>query len=209
MPRAAAPESPKGDAHLDVKRFASARLCETWFEAEHARSPGIWMELAKAGGDATVTYAEAIEIALCFGWIDGRKEAKDDLSWRQKFTPRTARSRWSKINCEKAERLIAAGRMRPAGQQAIALARADGRWDAAYASPRNATVPPDLARALRAEPRAAAFFETIAAHNRYAVLYRVHEAKKPETRARRIATYVAMLAEGKTIHPETRSPRKK
>jgi uncharacterized protein YdeI (YjbR/CyaY-like superfamily) len=194
---------------LEVRHFGSAAVCEQWFEDEHERSPGIWIRFAKRGGQAaSVSYAEAIEIALCFGWIDGRKETLDDQFWLQRFTPRRSQSPWSKINRVKAEGLTKEGRMRAAGLRAIELAKADGRWAAAYESQSRAAVPPDLDRALRANPAARAFFATIASHNRYAILYRVHAAKKPETRARRIATYVAMLAEGKTLHPDSRSAGK-
>jgi uncharacterized protein YdeI (YjbR/CyaY-like superfamily) len=191
---------------LDVKRFASAAVCERWFEEQHLRSPGIWIQIAKRNARAgSVTYAEAVTIALCFGWIDGRKEALDERFWLQMFTPRRARSPWSRINREKAETLAKQGRMRPAGLKAIELAKADGRWAAAYESQSRSTVPADLQRALRANPAALAFFATIASHNRYAILYRVHTAKKPETRAQRIAKFVAMLAEGQTLHPNSRS----
>jgi uncharacterized protein YdeI (YjbR/CyaY-like superfamily) len=200
------PTVPTRTGDLDVKRFASAAVCERWFEEYHVQSPGIWIQIAKRGAPSpSVTYAQALEIALCFGWIDGRKEALDDHFWLQMFTPRRPRSPWSRINREKAEALSKQGRMRPAGLMAVELAKADGRWAAAYESQSRSSVPTDLQRALDANPAARAFFATIARHNRYAILYRVHTAKKPETRASRIATYVAMLAEGKTLHPNSRS----
>jgi len=208
-PNAKGDAASSGTRELEVRHFDSAGACERWFENEHERSPGIWIRFAKRGGrGASVSYAEAVEIALCFGWIDGRKEALDDQFWLQKFTPRRSQSPWSKINRVKAERLTKEGRVRAAGLKAIDLAKADGRWAAAYESQSRASVPPDLDQALRANPAARAFFATIASHNRYAILYRVHAAKRPETRARRIATYVAMLAEGKTLHPDSRSSAK-
>jgi uncharacterized protein YdeI (YjbR/CyaY-like superfamily) len=197
--------APAGRAEYEVKRFASAAAWERWLEKEHERLGGVWLMVAKGDADVrSVSYAEALEIALCFGWIDGQKKAHDDFAWMQKFTPRARRSRWSKINCAKADSLTKAGRMRPAGLRAIEQAKADGRWAAAYASQSRAEVPDDLERALRENPAAQAFFLTIASHNRYAILYRVNDAKKPETRARRIATYVAMLAEHKTLHPDSK-----
>jgi len=148
-----------------------------------------------------VTYAEALEVALCWGWIDGHKKAHDEVAWLQKFTPRRAKSLWSKINCAKAEALMASGAMRPPGLAAIESAKRDGRWDAAYASQSRATVPGDLQAALDASPKAKAFFATLKSVNRYAILFRVHTAKKAETRAKRIAEFVAMLAAHRTVHP--------
>lgn len=182
-------------------RFRSARSFETWLRKNHASSEGVWLEIAKAGSaQATVSYAEAVEIALCYGWIDGQKKALDATHWLQRFTPRRARSLWSKVNRGKAEALVASGRMQPAGQAEIDRAKADGRWDVAYDGARTAAVPADLEAALAAQPTAAAFFATLDAANRYAVLWRVQTAKRPETRARRIETLVAMLARGETIH---------
>jgi uncharacterized protein YdeI (YjbR/CyaY-like superfamily) len=160
------------------------------------------LELAKAGApESTIGYDEAVEIALCYGWIDGQKKAQDAMYWLQRFTPRRPRSMWSKVNRARAEALIAAGRMQASGQAEIDRAKADGRWDAAYDSARTAAVPADLQAALHAQPEAGAFFSTLNAANRYAVLWRVQTAKKPETRARRIETLVAMLARGEKIHP--------
>jgi uncharacterized protein YdeI (YjbR/CyaY-like superfamily) len=160
------------------------------------------LEIARAGAlEATIGYDEAVEIALCYGWIDGQKKAKDAMCWLQRFTPRRPRSLWSKVNRARAEALIAAGRMQPSGQAEIDRAKADGRWDAAYDSARTAAMPADLQAALDAQPKAGAFFSTLDAANRYAVLWRVQTAKKPETRARRIETLVAMLARGEKIHP--------
>jgi uncharacterized protein YdeI (YjbR/CyaY-like superfamily) len=183
-------------------RCHSAREFETWLRKHHFASEGVWLEIAKPGApEATIGYAEAVEIALCHGWIDGQKKAKDAMYWLQRFTPRRPRSMWSKVNRARAEALIAAGRMQASGQAEIDRAKADGRWDAAYDSTRTAAVPADLQAALDAHPKARAFFSTLNAANRYAVLWRVQTAKKPETRASRIATLVAMLARGDKIHP--------
>ena len=191
------------DADLPISEFASKQAWRDWLERSHATSAGIWLKIAKKdGGGSTVSYAEALEAALCFGWIDGRKNALDDVHWLQRFTPRSPRSRWSRINRDKAEALIAAGLMRPAGLHEVERARADGRWEAAYPGQRTSAVPDDLAEALAADEEAQAFFTTLSSANRYAILYRVADAKRPQTRARRIATYVAMLAEHKTIHPQ-------
>ena len=187
---------------LPVLPFASQTAWERWLEANHADSPGLWLKIAKkATGIATVTYAEAVEVALCFGWIDGQRGRLDDEWYIQRFTPRRARSRWSQINRDKAERLIGEGRMRPAGLSEVERAKADGRWAAAYASPSKIEVPDDLRQALDANPAAKDFFATLSGNNRYAVLYRVHDAKRPETRARRIEKFVAMLARGETLYP--------
>jgi uncharacterized protein YdeI (YjbR/CyaY-like superfamily) len=186
----------------EIVAFASAEAFGAWLGEHHGDSPGIWLKLRKKGpGVVALEYAQAVEVALCYGWIDGRKAGLDDEWWLQRFTPRTPRSRWSKVNREKAAALIAEGRMRPAGQAEVDRAKADGRWDAAYDSARTATVPDDLAAALAADPAAAAFFETLDRQNRYAILYRVQDAKKPETRARRIGKFVAMLARGEKPHP--------
>jgi uncharacterized protein YdeI (YjbR/CyaY-like superfamily) len=182
--------------------FASAAECEEWLEDHHAVSDGVWVKIAKKGsGIESVSHAELLEIALCFGWIDSRREALDEHYFLQRYTPRRARSRWSRINREKAERLIADGRMRPAGLAEVERAKADGRWDAAYAGQRSATVPDDLQRELDARPAAKAFFAGLSSQNRYAILYRLQDAKKPETRARRLAKFVAMLEAGETIYP--------
>jgi uncharacterized protein YdeI (YjbR/CyaY-like superfamily) len=162
----------------------------------------VWIKVAKKGsGIASVDTAQALDVAICFGWIDSRREALDGDYFLQRYTPRRPRGRWSRINREKAERLIAEGRMRPAGLAEVERAKADGRWDAAYAGQRVATVPDDLQRELDARPAAKAFFDTLNSQNRYAILYRLQYAKKPETRARRLAKFVAMLEAGETIHP--------
>ena len=191
--------TPASTAAVATQRFADRRAWETWLKTHHASSDGVWLELAKAGA-AGLTYAEALEVALCFGWIDGQKKGLDAHAWLQRFTPRRARSLWSKINRAKAEALIASGRMQPAGLAEVERAKADGRWDEAYDGARSAQVPPDLQAAFAANPRAAAFFATLDGTNRYAVLWRVQTAKRPQTRARRIATLVEMLARGEKIH---------
>jgi uncharacterized protein YdeI (YjbR/CyaY-like superfamily) len=182
-------------------RFATRDAFDAWLDEHAASSDGIWLELAKKGTAArSLSYAEAIDVALCHGWIDGQKRAHDDEIWLQRFTRRTRQSRWSRINRDKATALIDAGSMKPAGHAAIEQARADGRWDRAYAGARTIEVPDDLRQRLDETPAAAAFFATLDGANRYAILYRVHDAKQPETRARRIETFVAMLARGERPH---------
>ncbi|MEH0420314.1 YdeI/OmpD-associated family protein [Streptomyces sp. B21-083] len=182
--------------------FESAEAFEAWLSENHTASPGIWLKLRKKGpGIIALDYAQALDVALCYGWIDGQKAAFDDEWWLQRFTPRRPRSRWSKVNCGKVAVLIEQGRMRPQGLAEIDRAKADGRWEAAYDSPRTATVPDDLAAALKADPAAAASFETLDRQTRYSILYRVQDAKKAETRARRIQTYVEMLAKGEKPRP--------
>jgi uncharacterized protein YdeI (YjbR/CyaY-like superfamily) len=182
-------------------RFASAAAFEEWLAAAHAASDGVWLELAKKGsGVPSVTYAEAVEIALCFGWIDGQvRRSEEEGFYLQRFTPRRARSTWSQINREKVAALAAAGRMQPAGLAEVERAKADGRWDAAYAPPSRMTVPDDLRSALDAEPAAAERFAALPASERYSILFDVHGAKRPETRARRIAKHVGVLARGEPI----------
>lgn len=181
--------------------FASGAEWESWLEQHHADSDGVAVKIAKKGtGIATVAYPEVLDIAICYGWIDGRRNALDEQWFLQRFGPRRARSRWSRINRHRAEALIAAGRMRPVGLAEVERARADGRWYAAYDGQRTVTVPDDLQRELDARPEAAAFFAGLSSQNRYAILYRLHEARRPETRARRLAKFVAMLEAGETIH---------
>ena len=188
---------------LPVIAFESPRAWAEWLEGNHARSPGIWMKIGKSGGAVpSLSYAEAIEVALCYGWIDGQKDRFDDAWWLQRFTPRGPKSIWSKINREKAESLVRAGRMMAAGLEAIESARQDGRWDAAYAGQKAAQVPPDLKRALDKDAAARAFFSKLSSVNRYAILFRLHNAKKAETRARRLEQFMGMLRAGKTIHPQ-------
>ncbi len=187
---------------LPVLSFPSKAAFELWLAGNHQAAPGLWLKIAKKeSGHTTVDYAQALEVALCYGWIDGQKDKLDEEYWLQRFTPRGPRSKWSKINRDKAEALVASGAMRSAGQAQIDAARADGRWDAAYAGAKSATVPEDLAAALAANPAARAFFGTLDSRNRYAILYRVQDARKPDTRARRVAGYVEMLAEGRKIYP--------
>ena len=189
-------------AEPQVKTFATQRAFETWLARNHGRAEGIWLVIAKkASGVRSVTYAEAVEVALCYGWIDGQGKRLDEERYVQKFTPRRARSPWSQINRKRALALMEAGRMREPGLREIERAQADGRWDAAYASPRAATVPDDLARALKRNNKAKAAFDALDGRNRYAILYRVNEAKKPETRERRIAQFIDQLAQGKKPHP--------
>ena len=181
--------------------FASAAEWEAWLEEHHPASDGVAVKIAKKGsGIASVAYPEVLDIALCFGWIDGRRNALDDRFFLQRFGPRRARSRWSQINREKAEALIEQGRMRPAGLAEVERAKADGRWDAAYAGQRSMGIPDDLQRELDARPHAAAFFAGLSSQNRYSILYRLQDAKRPETRARRLAKFVAMLEAGETIY---------
>lgn len=187
---------------LPVQSFKTAKAWETWLERHHATSEGVWIQFAKKdSGIASAAYPESVEVALCFGWIDGLRRAHDAEYFLQRFTPRRPRSQWSKLNRERAERLIAAGRMREAGLRQVDAARADGRWEAAYAGPREIEVPDDLLRALEQDRRAKASFAVLSSRNRYAILYRVGEAKRPETRARRIAQFVEMLARGETLYP--------
>jgi uncharacterized protein YdeI (YjbR/CyaY-like superfamily) len=186
---------------LAIVAFPTRGAWSRWLAAHHASSPGVWIELAKkASSQKSVTYAEAVEVALCFGWIDGQGRGKDEHSWLQKFTPRRKRSSWSKINRERALALIASGEMRPAGLAEIRRAKQDGRWKAAYDSPKRSKVPEDLRRAFAKSARAREFFAELNATNRYAILYRIQTAKKPETRARRIVEFVKMLAQRKKLY---------
>ena len=187
---------------LPVLFFPSRAAWEAWLARHHASSAGVWLKLAKQGsGIESVTYPQALEAALCHGWIDGQKDKLDDLHWLQRFTPRGPRSRWSKINRVKAAELIERGEMRPAGLREVERAKADGRWDAAYAGQRTSEVPDDLRRELDEDPAAREFFAALDSANRYAILYRLHEAKRPETRARRLAKFLQMLRERKKLHP--------
>jgi uncharacterized protein YdeI (YjbR/CyaY-like superfamily) len=186
---------------LPIVAFHSREAWAAWLDVEHGSSRGVWLKIAKKGvAEATVSYAEALDVALCYGWIDGQKGALDEAYWLQRFTPRGPRSPWSRVNREKASALIEAGAMRSAGMRQVQAAQADGRWDAAYAGQRTATVPEDLQAALDAHPSAKAFFATLNSANRYAILYRLQEAKRLETRARRLEKFIAMLESGETIH---------
>jgi uncharacterized protein YdeI (YjbR/CyaY-like superfamily) len=185
---------------LPILPFAAPAALEAWLE-KHESSSGVWLKIAKKGsGVRSVSYAEALEVALCFGWIDSQKRGFDEKHFLQRFTPRRPRGRWSRINREKAEELIAAGRMRPAGLAQVEAAKADGRWDAAYEGQRTAEVPPDLRRELDRNPAAREFFATLDSANRYAIVYRLGEAKKQQTRERRLRKFVAMLERGEKIH---------
>lgn len=181
--------------------FKSAKAFETWLKSHHATSAGLWLKIAKRGADeASVTYLEAVEIALCWGWIDGQKKGLDERYFLQRFTPRRARSVWSKVNVDKIATLIEGGRMQAPGLAKVEAAKVDGRWARAYDGARTSVVPEDLTAALDATPTAKAFFSTINASNRYAILWRIQTAVKAETRARRIAQLVEMLARGETVH---------
>jgi uncharacterized protein YdeI (YjbR/CyaY-like superfamily) len=193
---------PAAKLDFSATSFKSAQAFEAWLKKHHAASDGLWLKIAKRGAnEPSVTYPEAVEIALCWGWIDGQKQGLDDPHFLQRFTPRRARSVWSRINVDKAAALIEAGRMQAPGLAQIEAAKADGRWARAYDGARTSAVPEDLLAALEAEPKAKAFFATINAANRYAVLWRIQTAVKAATRAKRIAQLVEMLARGKTIHP--------
>jgi uncharacterized protein YdeI (YjbR/CyaY-like superfamily) len=186
---------------LPVHRFADQAAFEAWLEAEHERAPGIYVVIAKKGApEPTLKQAEMVESLLCFGWIDGRANRLDDHHFTVRVTPRRPKSVWSKKNVEWVGRLTEAGRMRPAGLAAVEAAQADGRWDRAYAGSASITVPDDLAAALAEHPGATEFFAQLDSANRYAVLWRVHTAATPQTRAKRIATLAQMLAEGRTFH---------
>ena len=187
---------------LPVIPFASHDAWEAWLEGHHATSEGLWLKFAKKGsGIETVTYDQAVEVALCYGWIDGQVTRFDKDYYLQRFTPRRSRSKWSKINRQKATDLIERGEMQPAGLREVERAKVDGRWDAAYDAPSTAMVPDDLRRGLEKNGTARKFFSELDGRNRYAILYQIQDAKRPETRARRIAKYVAMLAEHKKPYP--------
>jgi len=187
---------------LPVQSFAHQKAWASWLDKNHNKSTGIWLKLAKKlSGIESVTYDEAIEVALCYGWIDGQKRSYDETSWLQKFTPRGPKSIWSKINTEKALKLIESGRMKPAGLKAVESAKLDGRWDAAYAPQSKATVPEDLQRELDRNKKAKEFFATLDSRNRYAILHRIHNAKKPETREKRIEQFIRMLESKEKLYP--------
>ena len=194
---------PRGGAakpELELIELGDAGAWEEWLEENHASAPGVWLKLAKHGAPRrTVAQAEAVESALCFGWIDGQVGRIDTLFYKQRFTPRRPRSRWSLLNTQRVAALIAAGRMRPAGMAEVQAAQADGRWGAAYSQAAD-VVPADLRAAIDADPRARAFFATLSSQNRFAMTFRLADARRPETRARRIAQYVEMLAAGETFH---------
>jgi uncharacterized protein YdeI (YjbR/CyaY-like superfamily) len=180
-----------------------------WLRTHHADSLGVWLVLAKRGSVAptTISYDEALDEAICFGWIDGQLGRRDTATFRRRFTPRKAHSPWSQRNTAIAQRLIATGRMHQSGEDEVRRAKEDGRWEAAYAGQASIEVPEDLLTALAANPQAKAMFATLTSTNRYAILYRIGNAKRPETRSRRISQFVEMLARGETIHPQTPRPR--
>jgi uncharacterized protein YdeI (YjbR/CyaY-like superfamily) len=185
-----------------IVSFSSQKEWSEWLDEHHAKSSGVWLMLAKKGSDrASVTYAEALEVALCYGWIDGQKKSHDTESWLQKFTPRSPRSIWSQVNKGKAEDLIRSGRMRPAGLRAVENARRNGQWDAAYEAASTATVPDDFQAMLDASPKAKKFFDTLDRTNRYAILWRIRTAKKAETRERRMRQFIEMLEKSEKLHP--------
>jgi uncharacterized protein YdeI (YjbR/CyaY-like superfamily) len=195
------PDRDEMRAGLPILAFADGPAFDAWLGSRGPSAPGLWLKFAKKGApEPTLTKAEAIDAALCHGWIDGQLDAYDDHHWLIRFTPRKPRSKWSKLNRTRATELAAEGRMRPAGLAQIEMARSDGRWDAAYAPASAAEAPPDLAAALDANPKAAAFFATLRGANRYAILYRIGAVKTPQARARKITRFVAMLERGETIH---------
>jgi uncharacterized protein YdeI (YjbR/CyaY-like superfamily) len=186
---------------LEIRLFADQDELEAWLEENGTESDGIWLKIAKKGAPVpSVTYDEAVELALCFGWIDSQKRGFDETHFLQRFTPRRPRGRWSMINREKAERLEASGSLRSGGAAEVDAAKADGRWEAAYEGAATAKVPADLQAELDANPKAAAFFADLDGANRYAIIWRLGDAKKPETRARRLAKFIAMLEKGEKLH---------
>ncbi len=187
-------------SELPTIPFESKKKWADWLARQHDKSAGVWLKLAKKGtGILSVTYEEALDVALCYGWIDGQKGSFDDKYWLQKFTPRKVKSIWSKINTEKVERLIASGEMKPSGLKAVEAAKQDGRWDAAYRSQKNITVPEDFQSALNKSKKAKAFFESLTSARRYSFLFRIETAKKAETREKRIRQFVEMLERGETF----------
>ena len=193
--------TPKTPAEIPVILFATPKDWEAWLKENQAESKGLWLRLAKKNsGIESVTYAEALDVALCYGWIDGQKKSYDEATFLQKFTPRGAKSIWSKINREKVEALIKARRMKPAGLNAVESAKQDGRWEAAYDSQSKATVPEDFQAALDQNEKAQAFFATLKSVNRYAILFRIQTARKAETREKRIRQFIEMLEKHETIH---------
>jgi uncharacterized protein YdeI (YjbR/CyaY-like superfamily) len=193
---------------LPILLFTSQGEWEAWLQEHHAASRGVWLRHAKkASGLQSVSYAEALDIALCYGWIDGQKKSYDESSWLQKWTPRGLKSIWSKVNREKIQQLTERGRMQPAGIAAVEAAKQDGRWDAAYDSPSQATVPDDFQAALDRHPQASAFFATLNSQNRYGILWRIQTAKKRETRAKRIQQFIELLERHETLYPQSTPKR--
>lgn len=199
----AAPRTPKtASPELEMLDVRAASAWEQWLERNHeARTEGVWLRLLRKGAaEATLTYLEAVEVALCFGWIDGQAKRHDEISRVQRFTPRRRRSVWSKVNTERAERLIQEGRMRPAGLREVEAAKVDGRWEHAYDPPSKATVPDDFLAELKTHPRAAAFFATLTKRNTFPIAYRLQTARTPETRAKRIRSIIEMFERGEKFH---------
>ena len=192
---------------LPVESFPSQAKFRAWLKTHHTTSPGIWLKLhKKASGQPSLTYAEALEEALCFGWIDGQKKPFDADSWLQRVTPRRPKSNWSQVNTRHVERLIAAGRMTPAGLKEVERAKSDGRWERAYASSQHSLPPADFLEELEKHPPSAAFYRTLNKANVYAIVYRLQTAKKPETRAKRMTVILEMLKRDQTFHPQGRKP---
>jgi uncharacterized protein YdeI (YjbR/CyaY-like superfamily) len=192
----------KNSDNLEVMSFETQQDLEAWLKEHHTDTKGIWLKIAKKEARTpSVSYSEALESAICYGWIDGQKASFDDRYWLQKFTPRTARSIWSKVNCDKATALITEGRMQPAGLRQVERAKSDGRWDKAYDSQSKITIPDDFQRELDNNPKAREFFKTLNSVNRYAILFRIQTAKKPETRSARIQKFIEMLSQHQKIYP--------
>jgi uncharacterized protein YdeI (YjbR/CyaY-like superfamily) len=187
--------------NVPIRTFKDAKAWESWLAKNQTAADGIWIRLAKkTSGTKSITYPEAVEVALCYGWIDAQKRGESEAAWLQRFMPRAKKSIWSKINREKALALVAGGRMKPAGLDEVERAKQDGRWEAAYDSARTATVPADFEQELKKSPRAREFFETLNAANRYAIIWRLQTAKKADTRAKRMRSFIEMLEKGETIH---------
>jgi uncharacterized protein YdeI (YjbR/CyaY-like superfamily) len=187
---------------LPILSFETQAVWEAWLEEHHAGSKGVWLKIAKKEtGIPSVDYPQALESAICHGWIDGQKAALDEAYWLQRFTPRGPKSKWSKVNREKALALIAEGRMQSSGLQQVKQAQTDGRWEQAYASQSQSTIPPDFQSELDKNPQAREFFSTLDSRNRYAILYHIHTAKKPETRAARISRFIEMLSKNQKLYP--------
>jgi uncharacterized protein YdeI (YjbR/CyaY-like superfamily) len=192
---------PMKPTHLPIRPFENKKKWADWLTKQHGKSTGVWLKLAKKNsGLVSITYEEALDVALCYGWIDGQKGSFDEKYWLQKFTPRGPKSIWSKINTDKAERLIANGEMKSAGLKAIELARQNGRWEAAYASQKNISIPDDFQAALDKNTKAKTFFARLNSVNQYAILFRIQTAKKAETRAKRIQQFIEMLERNEKIH---------
>jgi uncharacterized protein YdeI (YjbR/CyaY-like superfamily) len=197
-----------GNANHPIRLFATQAVWAMWLGKNHRKSAGLWLRLAKKGsGLRSVTYGEALEVALCYGWIDGQKRGESEQAWLQRFLPRAARSIWSRINRDKAVALIASGRMKPAGLEAVKAAKKAGRWESAYDSPKGAKVPEDFQEALEANPRARDFFQSLDGANRYAVLFRIQTVKRAETRVRKIREFVEMLKRNEKIHEPRKTRR--